>query len=599
MRLPPPRCAILLAVLCGLLLTSVACGGSSTNPPPGNGGTPPVEPPVEPPPEPLPPLDPLLELEAVSEGAFATSPACAHCHENAATAVAMRDPDDRPVGMMDLWRSTPMAAASRDPFWRAAVSAEVADNPSLAAVIEDKCLTCHAPMAHTEAHDAAETLGMDILEQDTNRAQLAIDGVSCTLCHQMSAADFGEDASYSGAFTINPLKEVYARHLVPSLNPMRSFSGYTATASAHVGTSQHCAVCHTLFTDTIGLDETLTGHTMAEQTPYLEWLNSVFNDEGPAPGPDAASCQDCHMPSRSAADEAISTQLARQPSGGDFGPGAAPMRDPYSRHVSSGANTLLLEILKANPDDLNPNANAAALDASLANARETLAQRTALLSILDPSRAGDQVAFTVRVDNLAGHKFPSGIPTRRAWLRVRVQNAAGTMVFASGEYDVAGRLVDSSGQVLPSEALGGGTLPHYDVVRDAAEIQVYEGIMKDPSGQVTWRLLRGAGYAKDNRLLPRGWVATHEDAPETEPRGEAVTDDDFFGGRDDVLYEVDAPPAAGPYTVEVDLLYQVLSPRFAAELFRFRTQETESFRRYYEALDRSPELVAHTTGGLP
>jgi len=592
LRTPPLSCATLLAVLCALLLTVAACGGGTSSLPPGN-----VTPPPEPPP--LDPLDPLLELQSASEGAFVTSPACAYCHQNAAAAFAMRDPDDRPVGMLDLWRSTPMAAASRDPLWRAAVSAEVADNPGLAAVIEDKCLTCHAPMAHALAHEASETLGMDILEQATSRAQLAIDGVSCTLCHQMTDDDFGEDASYGGAFTINGLKEVYARHLAPSFNPMFGFSGYTATARTHVGTSQHCAVCHTLFTDTIGADGVPTGHSMAEQTPYLEWLNSVFNDEGPIPGPDAASCQDCHMPSRSVADEVIATQLARQPSGGDFGPGAAPVREPYSRHVSSGANTLLLEILKANPGDLNPNADSASLDAALANARATLAQRTARLSVLNPSRTGDQVAFTVRVDNLAGHKFPSAIPTRRAWLRVRVKNAAGAVVFASGEHDSAGRLVNAAGQVLPSEALDGGILPHYEVVRDAAEVQVYEGIMKDPAGQVTWRLLRASGYAKDNRLLPRGWVPTHEDAPETAPRGAAATDSGFVGGRDEILYEVVAPPAAGPYVVEVDLLYQVLSPRFAAELFLVRTRETESFRRYYEALDRSPEPVAHTTEGLP
>ncbi|HBP18729.1 MAG TPA: hypothetical protein DEA08_13210, partial [Planctomycetes bacterium] len=53
-----------------------------------------------------------------------------------------------------------------------------------------------------------------------------------------------------------------------------------------------------------------------------------------------------------------------------------------------------------------------------------------------------------------------------------------------------------------------------------------------------------------------------------------------------------APAAQGPYTIEASALYQPLSPRFAAELFVYRTKEVLAFERYYQAADRRPELLA-------
>ena len=42
-----------------------------------------------------------------------------------------------------------MAHASRDPFWRAKAQQEASQAPAVAAVIEDKCLRCHAPRSST------------------------------------------------------------------------------------------------------------------------------------------------------------------------------------------------------------------------------------------------------------------------------------------------------------------------------------------------------------------------------------------------------------------------------------------------------------------
>jgi hypothetical protein len=109
-------------------------------------------------------------------------------------------------------------------------------------------------------------------------------------------------------------------------------------------------------------------------------------------------------------------------------------------------------------------------------------------------------------------------------------------------------------------------------------------------------LLRGATYCKDNRLLPRGWQGSHSDASATEPAGTA-DDSDFVGGADSVVYIV--PAASAPLRVTAALHYQVIAPRFAAELFRVPTAEVRDFQRLYRSVSRLPETLATVERQVP
>jgi hypothetical protein len=71
-----------------------------------------------------------------------TSEACALCHSTSERATAMRDSAERSVAPFDLWQSTMMANAARDPFWRAVMSAEMAATPNAAAHIAGECMKC-------------------------------------------------------------------------------------------------------------------------------------------------------------------------------------------------------------------------------------------------------------------------------------------------------------------------------------------------------------------------------------------------------------------------------------------------------------------------
>ncbi|MEZ6185059.1 MAG: multiheme c-type cytochrome [Planctomycetota bacterium] len=509
-----------------------------------------------------------------------TSEACARCHGT--DPVANRDAAGRDVSPYQLWQASMMANAVRDPLWRAQVSVEIAATPAARDAIESKCIGCHAPMAQFDAQSRGEPLTLGLLAQDTDRAQLALDGVSCSACHQIEpAAD--PAATFNGAFAFNGQREIYGPHANPAGSPMAVALNYLPRESAHVSRSELCASCHTLTTAALDARGNPTGGQLAEQSPFLEWQNSDFNDQVAQPSALAASCQACHLPRTDRDGQAIQTQIAESGLG-------TQVRQSLGRHVFVGGNTLVPQILRDQAADLRPLAPRAAFDALIEETRDQLTRRTARVSVGAATRSADVLEVPVTVENLCGHKLPTGHPVRRAWIRFEVTDPRGATVFASGSYDAEGRIV-AGGAPLPSEALGGPHQPHHATITTPAQVQIYQSLMRDGAGDLTFLLLRGEGYLKDNRLLPQGWSAAGPGAATTAPQGLGA-DADFVGGSDTVRYRFRAPLAAGPYTVRATLVYQALSARYAAELFAYRTPEVEAFQAYYGAADRSPEPVA-------
>jgi len=69
-------------------------------------------------------------------------------------------------------------------------------------------------------------------------------------------------------------------------------------------------------------------------------------------------------------------------------------------------------------------------------------------------------------------------------------------------------------------------------------------------------------------------------------------DKDFVGGADTIVYQIQAPPEGGPYSLEADWFYQPLGARYVAEVLEFDTPEVERFRKAYAAIDVTPARVA-------
>jgi hypothetical protein len=504
--------------------------------------------------------------------AFVPSSQCIACHAQVTA------PTGEDISIGPDWRATMMANSARDPYWHAAVRREVLDHPALQAVIEDTCSTCHMPMARFDAA-AAGGQGQVFanLAPGAPKHDLAVDGVSCTVCHQIAAENLGEHASFDGGFAIEPAsgnRVAFGPHDVDAGRQalMRSAASFAPSAGTHMQRSEVCATCHTLFTtarDDAGQDS----GRLPEQVPYQEWLHSDYRATN--------SCQSCHMPE--VAGEAPITSVLGQP------------RPNVSQHTFLGANAFMLDILRRNRGELGVRALPQELEAAAAETRRFLRTRAATLAIAAQRRTADDLELTLDIRSSTGHKLPTAYPSRRAWLHVVVRDAEGRAVFESGairpDGSIAGNDNDADAQRFE---------PHYESVTRPDEVQIYEAIMVDSRDAVTTGLLKGVRFVKDNRLLPRGFDKRTAE-PDVAVRGAAADDADFVGGGDRVRYRIALPAtAAAPLSVEAELLYQPIAYRWAENLRGYSAEETQRFGRYYaENAAASAAVIASATAAIP
>jgi hypothetical protein len=255
-------------------------------------------------------------------------------------------------------------------------------------------------------------------------------------------------------------------------------------------------------------------------------------------------------------------------------------------HTFTGANAFMLGIVRANGETLAARAESSQIEEAATRTAEALKSQTATLEILNTSIEDGQLALNVAVQSLSGHKFPTGFPSRRAWLHVTVVDSDNGVVFESGAVGANG-LIEGNDNDL-DEAL---YEPHYNTITSPDQVQIYETILETTEGELTTTLLFGAGYAKDNRLLPDGFDL---DAviPETAAHGLAVDDPDFIGGEDIVRYLVNLSEVSGPFTVIVELKYQSIGYRWAENLRQYETDEAGLFMGLYDAVENFPVVVA-------
>ena len=221
---------------------------------------------------------------------FQTSDRCAACHNGLVA------PSGERISIGLDWSTSVMANSARDPYWQASVRREPLDHPQQAAVIEDECAACHMPMPRYRARMAGHrspVFAVLSAPPSNELHQQGLDGVSCSVCHQMSPQGLGSEATWNGQFMLS--RPVSGRSLEYGPFPidpgllriMRSSSGgFEPTQGEHIRQSELCATCHTLITETLGPGGREVGR-FPEQMPYQEWLHSDY--------PNTQSCQACHM----------------------------------------------------------------------------------------------------------------------------------------------------------------------------------------------------------------------------------------------------------------------------------------------------------------
>ncbi|MBV8643493.1 MAG: hypothetical protein JO225_06210, partial [Candidatus Eremiobacteraeota bacterium] len=421
----------------------------------------------------------------------------------------------------------------------------------------------------------------------------------------------------TGLFTVGepeklhgPFKDdvIVTHPMIESLGTKPVFSDLTKSARL-------CTTCHSINLPIVDKPNKIhpiipeMAHSV-EQNTYVEWVNSRYQTEyKPLPG--AKSCQDCHMPPSVDNDRLgvhqslLQTQIATVQD--QYYPQAeerAPIdqitvqyrQHGFRRHEFLGLNAFLLRTFQQNPNGLGvrlfdymSNSNYDLPDA-IGNVVHSAQHATAKVSV-SASFPNGALSADVTVLNETGHRFPSGVGFRRAWIELKVVDNAGNVIFASGMTNDKGEIVKgTTTNVLKTEHFepdhpGGPQLyqVHHDQAhpitdKDGGEVQIFEELVKDDAGRFTFSFIRRDVEFKDNRLLPQGWTAHGPPGiplPEnwldaTHPHGVNVVDDPNYkngSGSAVVAYRVPLQTAVDPSQlhVEVTLWDQSWEPDFLAQ----------------------------------
>jgi hypothetical protein len=498
---------------------------------------------------------------------FTGSGVCTGCH------TFMKDQSGADVSIDKSWSAGLMANSSKDPYHIATVRSEVLHAPALREVVEGKCASCHTPMAVQSAIAAGEkTLLLDegFLGADHTLHSLAMDGISCSLCHQVEQDNFGEAGSFGGGYLVDfelatGERLSYGPYEVEPQNvtAMKAASGFIPQQSAHMAAAELCGTCHNLVTPYLDAAGQVAGE-FPEQAVYSEWLNSDYKD--------TQSCIDCHMP---AAQGGVQLSIT-----------GGPLRAPFSQHIFAGGNAFMLNLLHKNGEQLGISSHPDNLEQAIRAAEEIIGNQSARLSLENFTLQGSALHGEVVITSLTGHKFPSGYPSRRAWLHITVRDADGAVAFESGAVDESGRIAGNDNDDDPARYE-----PHYPSLASPDQVQIYETILLDTDGSVTTKLLRAAVYVKDNRLLPLGFDKQNATS-DTMVFGQATEDADFSAGGDRLELALELGEAQGPFTVQVELLYQSIGARWAQNLMSEESAESQAFTRYYASVPNLPLAAA-------
>jgi len=328
--------------------------------------------------------------------------ACGACHETGGT--------DLPS---DTWPGTMMANATRDPLFRAAVAWADQAEPGVGSF----CLDCHSPIGAARGHtSASDGSGLDDIDRQ---------GVGCEACHL--AASTQEAAPYAAG---------NAQLTYPGDGVVRGPYGdfdvpeHGSLQDPNLSSSAFCGQCHLVTTqrELVSIDGYPLGEDYPLDTTWLEWQQS---DYALSTSDVTTGCIDCHMLPADQ-DQAVSNVAG------------SPVRPAPRRHAFVGGNHWGIQaVMAADPDRAAqyPAAFQLALDETLEQlGRAVSVGFTRLPGVLEP---GTTESLRVKVENLTGHKFPTGFAdSRRAWIQVVGFSSTDTETVLLGDYDAAsGELV--------------------------------------------------------------------------------------------------------------------------------------------------------------
>ncbi len=497
---------------------------------------------------------------------FISAGNCDNCHGYDPSGLASTDGEGTDVNLIDDWSSTMMANSAKDPFWRAKVSHEVFTNPQLQAEIEGTCTRCHASLGRFAGlMNGQEDYSIEEMLQDS----VALDGVSCLSCHRQAPQP--ETALHTGRLFFDEANWAFGQYSSPLVTPMALATGYIPEFAAHTSDSKLCAACHSLVTPTVDLDGNLTGEDFVEQATWHEWLNSSYSTNN-------TTCQDCHLPK-------VENQLIRLAVGLD-----TPPRPDFRLHTLAGGNTTMLKILRDNNETLGIVAGDAEFNETIAATMDNLQNKSLTMQLEEIDRTGDSIFVSLKLGNITGHKLPSGYPARRMTVNLVARDNLGNEIFRSGGFNNEYYVVNEDS---PFE-------PHYQIISEEEQVQIYEMVMGDVENNRTTVLTRADSHLKDNRLVPLGFSTTSIVYDTTEivlniPDPDFNHDPAEGSGTDIVYYHIPTNNFNGPVEITAEVYFQSLPPIFLQDILEINTEEITHFAEMYSTADKTPVLMKAQT----
>lgn len=488
---------------------------------------------------------------------------------------------------------------------------------------------------------------------------LARDGISCMACHQMVLGKYAtekfKDApqnacvlqrqetlnpdatgfakTFTGSFLVGDADTLYGPFDKPQKHPMEYTLGITPAKGDAIKTSEMCGTCHTVHLPVLK-DGKQVG-TVYEQTTYAEWAFSGFRTgytlDGGLPGGAgkmAMSCQECHMPSgddkaKFRSKIASIQEYSNFPAAANtFGPELLDLeaRDGFARHTLVGLNLFLVEMFQQFPDVMgiptaDPMLGDKGVDPLAYTERAMIKQArsdTVNIAIKDTAIKDGKLTSEVAIASLTGHKFPSGVGFRRAFVTFEVLDQDEKVIWASGRVNGAGVIVDQAGTPVDGELwwdnqcsaridpLKRAHQPHYQTVSAQDQVQIYQELVSTPpldgstqyscghnvapKGQLTTSFLSICAEVKDNRLPPAGYLPLKERIEISNALGAgdelaedagftAIGDDPDYRtstatGGDHVKYDIKLSDIDGtPASVRAKMSYQATPPFYLQDRF--------------------------------
>jgi hypothetical protein len=294
------------------------------------------------------------------------------------------------------------------------------------------CAGCHDPIS---LFSGAKNSG-----NITLNAEGSNEGNSCLVCHSIVQAD----VQGNGDYTIR-LSERYLYEHADGLAKLVSDFLIRTYPEHHISsysrplykTTEFCAACHKQYVD----KEVNTDIGKVQgQNQYDSWKNSRWyheDDEQKTIG-----CRECHMPLNAGTDPASGDAA-------DYNRTPDDNKHRSHRFLASNQYIPILQELEGAYKHVELTEKWLRGDIAIPEIADKWTEGPVVrLDIVSPQQveAGEDVAIRVILtNNKTGHDFPTGpLDMIESWIEVKVSDAAGNLIYHSGELDDRGNVVRPS-----------------------------------------------------------------------------------------------------------------------------------------------------------